>query len=106
MKEKIRLLLTYSRKSIRFIWRNDRQYYLLTAISIVLGAIRVFPGMFLMSYSIDLLARQAPPSDYLNVVLSIILIMPAPICQKASGSENQAERRRGLSAGRLCRPAK
>ena len=77
MKEKIRLLLTYSRKSIRFIWRNDRQYYLLTAISIVLGAIRVFPGMFLMSYSIDLLARQVPPSDYLNVVLSIILIMLA-----------------------------
>lgn len=75
MREKIRLLLTYSRKSIRFIWRNDRQYYLLTVISILLGAIQVFPGMFLMSYSIDLLTKQVPFSDYIEIVLSIILTM-------------------------------
>ena len=57
MKEKLRLLLSYSKKSIKFIWINDRQYFLLTAVSIVLGAVRVFPGMYLMSYSIDLLTK-------------------------------------------------
>ena len=75
MKEKLRLLLSYSKKSIKFIWINDRQYFLLTAVSIVLGAVRVFPGMYLMSYSIDLLTKQVLFSDYIAAVLFIILIM-------------------------------
>lgn len=75
MKEKLRLLLSYSRKSIQFIRKNDRQYFFLTAISIVLDVIQVFPGMLLLRYSIDLLTAQALFSDYLLTELSIILIM-------------------------------
>lgn len=77
MKEKLRLLLSCSKKSLRFIWIKDRQYYLLTVISIVLGAIGVFPGMILMSYSIDLLTKQVSLPEYIKIVLSIILIMLA-----------------------------
>lgn len=48
---------------------------MLTAFSIVLGAVRVFPGMFLMSYSIDLLTKQVLFMDYIAPVSSVILIM-------------------------------
>lgn len=75
MKEKCKRLLLYSKRSIKFIWINDRQYFLLMAISIVLGAIQVFPGMFLMSYSIDLLTKQVSLADYIVTVLFIISIM-------------------------------
>lgn len=75
MKEKLRLLLSYSQKSIRFIWINDRQYYLLTVISVILGSVRIFPGMLLMSCSVDLLSKQVLFAEYIRAVSYIILIM-------------------------------
>lgn len=75
MNTKIRLLFAYSKRSIQFIWINDRQYFLLTAVSIILGTVQVFPGMFLMSHSIDLLAKQVPFSDYILTVLLLLMSM-------------------------------
>lgn len=77
MKEKIKLLFVYSSKSIRFIWTKDKQYIVLTMISIVLSAIRTFPGMYLMSYSIDLLTKHVLFGDYIRIVSFIIGIMLA-----------------------------
>jgi len=75
MKEKFKVLLSCSKKSIQFIWANDKQYFLFITVSIVLGAVSVFPGMFLMSYSIDCLTKQILFSDYIWIVFSIILLM-------------------------------
>lgn len=73
----MKLLFVYSSKSIRFIWTKDKQYIVLTMISIVLSAIRTFPGMYLMSYSIDLLTKHVLFGDYIRIVSFIIGIMLA-----------------------------
>lgn len=75
MNKKLSLLLSCSKRSVKFIWIKDRQYFLLMVISIVLDAIKVFPGMYLMSYSIDLLTEQVLFSDYIGTIVSVIFIM-------------------------------
>ncbi len=75
MVRKLKTILLYSRKSFHFIWKNDRQYFFLIAAGIMLGAVQVFPGMYLMSCSIDLLTKQVPFSDYLWTALVLLLIM-------------------------------
>lgn len=75
MNKKLSLLLSCSKRSVKFIWIKDRQYFLLMVISIVLDAIKVFPGMYLMSYSIDLLTEQVLSSDYIWTIVSVIFIM-------------------------------
>ena len=63
--------------SFGLIWSFNRKYLLLTFVSIILDAIQVFPGMYLMNYSIDLLTRRVAFGDYFTMLLILIGIMLA-----------------------------
>ncbi len=71
----IKELLRLSAHSVGFIWQRSRAYLLLTLLQIVLSAAAVFPGMFLLNVSIDLLTRQAPFRRYLWTVGLLLLLM-------------------------------
>ena len=75
MLKNLKVLLPYSAKSLCFIWRGSKAYLFLTLLSIIISAIQVFPSMYLINYSIDLLARQVAFREYLRVAGIIILIM-------------------------------
>lgn len=59
---------------MRFIWRRSKEYLILTFVSIILSAVSVFPGMYLINYSIDLLTKNVDFGEYLLTVGVIILI--------------------------------
>ena len=71
----LRTLFTYSIRSFLFMWSRSKEYVILTFISIVIGSVQVFPGMYLMNYSIDLLTNRAKFSHYLKIIAFIMLIM-------------------------------
>ncbi len=68
---------TYSFKSLSLIWSYNKLYLLLTLVSILLGAIQVFPGMYLINYSIDFITKRVGFREYLVMLASIIGIMLA-----------------------------
>lgn len=59
---------------MRFIWRRSKEYLILTFAGIILSAVSVFPGMYLINYSIDLLTKNVDFGEYLLTVGVIILI--------------------------------
>lgn len=75
MLKNLKVLLSYSAKSLGFIWRGSKEYLFLTLLSIITSAIQVFPSMYLINYSIDLLTKQVAFKEYLRVAGIIILIM-------------------------------
>ena len=54
----------YSYKCILFIWKKSKVYFLLTIFSIIVSSIQAFPGMYLVSYSIDLLTKKVDLLKY------------------------------------------
>lgn len=75
MLQSLKVMLSYSAKSLSFIWHGSREYLFLTLLSIITSAIQVFPSMYLINYSIDLLTKQVTFKEYLLIVGIIILIM-------------------------------
>ncbi|GHU37215.1 ABC transporter ATP-binding protein [Clostridia bacterium] len=67
--------LSYTAKSVGFLWKHGKLYLFLTAIGIALGAVSVFPGVYLARYSIDLLTRRAEIREYLLTIAVIIAVM-------------------------------
>ena len=51
-------IIRSARLSFGIIWSFNKKYLVLTFVSIFLGAVQVFPGMYLLNYSIDLLTRR------------------------------------------------
>ncbi len=74
MKTKLSSFILFSAGSMRFIWRRSKEYLILTFASIILSAVSVFPGMYLINYSIDLLTKNVDFGEYLLTVGVIILI--------------------------------
>lgn len=70
-------ILRSAKLSFGLIWSFNKKYLLLTFINIALSAIQVFPGMYLMTYSIDLLTNRAAFRDYFAMLCVIIGIMLA-----------------------------
>lgn len=75
MLQSLKVMLSYSAKSLSFIWHGSKEYLILTLLSIITSAIQVFPSMYLINYSIDLLTKQVTFKEYLLIVGIIILIM-------------------------------
>ena len=65
----------YSYKCISFMWKKSKGYFLLTIISIVVNSIQAFPGMYLVSYSIDLLTNKVDFNKYLRTIGFIVILM-------------------------------
>lgn len=65
----------YSYKCISFMWKKSKGYFLLTIISIVVNSIQAFPGMYLVSYSIDLLTNKVDFNKYLRIIGFIVILM-------------------------------
>lgn len=65
----------YSKKSLRFIWKTNKEYLFLTVLSIIFDSVKIFPGMYLTSLSIDCLVGEADFGEYLNVIIGIIAVM-------------------------------
>lgn len=77
MKVKLCSFVSFSVRSIRFIWCRSKEYLILTFVSIILSAVSVFPGMYLINYSVDLLTKRVDFREYLFTVGIIILIILA-----------------------------
>ena len=75
MLQNLKVLLSYSAKSLSFIWHDSKEYLFLTLLSIITSAIQVFPSMYLINYSIDLLTKQVTFKEYLLIAGTIILII-------------------------------
>lgn len=73
--KKIKALFFYSKKSLRFIWKTNKEYLFLTVLSIIFDSVKIFPGMYLTSLSIDCLVGEADFGEYLNVIIGIIAVM-------------------------------
>ncbi len=73
--KKIKALLIYSNKTIRFIWKKDKEYLVLTILSIILDSVKIFPAMYLTSYSVDCLVGETTFREYLNIMIGILAIM-------------------------------
>lgn len=73
--KKIKALFFYSKKSLRFIWKTNKEYLFLTVLSIIFDSVKIFPGMYLTSLSIDCLVGEADFREYLNVIIGIIAVM-------------------------------
>ena len=65
----------YSYKCILFIWKKSKVYFLLTIFSIIVSSIQAFPGMYLVSYSIDLLTKKVDFNKYLKIIGFIVILM-------------------------------
>lgn len=73
--KKIKALFLYSKKSLRFIWKTNKGYLFLTVLSIILDSVKIFPGMYLTSISIDCLVSENDFGEYLRIVIGIIAVM-------------------------------
>lgn len=73
--KKIKALFFYSKNSLRFIWKTNKEYLFLTVLSIIFDSVKIFPGMYLTSLSIDCLVGEADFGEYLNVIIGIIAVM-------------------------------
>ena len=47
----------------------------MTILSIILDSVKIFPGIYLTSFSIDCLVGEADFREYLNVIVGIIAVM-------------------------------
>lgn len=73
--KKLKDLFIYSYRSIRFIWFNNKEYLLLILLSTMIDSIKVFPAMYLTTYSIDCLTGEVAFLRYLNIIAIILTIM-------------------------------
>ncbi len=73
--KKIKTLFIYSNKTLRFIWGKNKEYLVLTILSIILDSIKIFPAMYLTSYSVDCLVGETTFREYLNIIISILAAM-------------------------------
>jgi len=71
----IKNIIKYSGKSLAFLWRKNPAYVMLIFINIIVGSVQVFPGMYLMKYSIDILTQKGSMTEYLLAISIIIGIM-------------------------------
>lgn len=73
--KKIKALFIYSNKTLRFIWKKNKEYLILTILSIILDSVKIFPAMYLASYSVDCLVGETTFREYLNIIISILAVM-------------------------------
>ena len=73
--KKIKALFIYSNKSLRFIWKTNKEYLFLTVLNIILDSVKIFPQMYLTSLAIDCLIGKTDFREYLNVIIAIIAII-------------------------------
>lgn len=71
----IQIFFSYSLQSVSFLWKRNRQYLILNLLNILMTSIQVFPGMFLISSSIELLTKNVEFKEYFVIILSIIALM-------------------------------
>lgn len=64
--------MTYVGRMFRILWENDKKFLVLTLFDIVLVAIIPFIGMYLIKFSIDMLARNEDFNRYLPIVLLLL----------------------------------
>lgn len=75
MIKNIKALFCYSFKSLRFIWKGNKSYLFLTLLSIILDSAKVFPTMYLTTYTVDCLVGDVEFTAYLKIVAAILTIM-------------------------------
>lgn len=75
MIKNMKTLFIYSYKSIRFIWKENKAYLFFTFLSIILDSVKVFPAMYLTTYSIDCLTGKVAFSEYLKIIAGILAVM-------------------------------
>jgi len=75
MLDKLVSLFSYSKMGFTFIWKRSKEYILLITLNIIMEVARVFPPMYLASWSIDLLTRNVDFKQYIKVILLIILLI-------------------------------
>ncbi len=68
----IKNIIKYSGKSLAFLWRKNPAYVILIFVNIVVGSVQVFPGMYLIKYSVDILTRKGSITEYI-IAISVIL---------------------------------
>ncbi len=73
--KKIKTLFIYSNKTLRFIWKKNKEYLVLTILSIIFDSVKIFPAMYLTSYSVDCLVGETTFREYLNIIISILAAM-------------------------------
>ena len=71
----IKNIIKYSGKSLAFLWRKNPVYVIFIFMNIVVGSVQVFPGMYLIKYSVDILTRKSDMTEYIIVVSAILGIM-------------------------------
>jgi hypothetical protein len=71
----LKTLIIFSKKSIVFLWKRDPLYIVLILIGVILNSLQAFPSMYLIKYSIDLLARKSGLREYMITISVIVGIM-------------------------------
>lgn len=67
----------YSCLSVKLLWKKSRQLLLLKILAIIVSAVQVFPGMYLLKFSVDMLTKKAELRAYLIMVLVLTVSMAA-----------------------------
>lgn len=75
MFDKFKRLYYYSKLSLQFLWEHSKEYVILTLIGIILDSVSVFPGIYLASYSVDLVTKHVDFLHYLRVITLIIALI-------------------------------
>lgn len=70
----IKNIMKYSGKSLDFLWRKNPLYVILIFINIVINSVQVFPGMYLIKYSVDIMTRQGDMKEYIITIAVILCI--------------------------------
>lgn len=65
----------YSCLSVKLLWKKSRQLLLFEILSIIVSAVQVFPGMYLLKFSVNMLTKKAELRAYLIMVLILTVAM-------------------------------
>lgn len=75
MLNNLKNLFEYSKLSTKFLKENSKRYLILNLLMILISSIQVFPSMYLVSYSLDLLMRKVELSEYIREISIIIILI-------------------------------
>jgi len=64
----------YSKCSFMFLLKMSKEYVILTLLGIVLNSVSVFPNIYLVRYSVELITRHVGFPFYVHVITIIILL--------------------------------
>lgn len=67
----------YACLSVKLLWKKSRQFLLFKILAIIMSAVLVFPGMYLLKFSVDMLTKKTELRAYLIMVLILTASMAA-----------------------------